>query len=310
MTTELTTVLQDAEASIKAELESKPEVIDKGDNLDVTNLPIEARKWHRVAEAFAVVVDLKSSTQLGVSKHAASTASIYEAATGNAVRILGEFGADYIAIQGDGAVALYWGDRCFERAITAGITVKTFSERLLVPSLEKKWPTSLPEIGTGFKVGIASSPLLVKRVGIPRSDYQEPIWAGKAVNYATKAAQQADRHQMIVTGGVWDRVENNDYLAVSCGCGNGPSDSIWKDAKLERLPEDDADSDGRLLTSMWCETHGTEFCAAVLEGKTKRDDAQAALAALRKSRRDDAFHTAMAAKREQRRNLRRGWGVA
>ncbi|MHB1518924.1 MAG: hypothetical protein ACYCVN_07180 [Acidimicrobiales bacterium] len=90
-------------------------------------LPISARKWHKLDEAVAVVADLKGSTNLGVGKHAASTASIYEAATGGLCRIFDKFDADVVAIQGDGAFGLFWGDQRMERAICAGITVKTFS---------------------------------------------------------------------------------------------------------------------------------------------------------------------------------------
>lgn len=82
--------------------------------------------------------DLKSSTKLGVSKHAASTASIYEAATGGAVKILDDFGADFVAIQGDGGFGLFWGERRNARAVTAGITIKTLSKPHLVKRLENK----------------------------------------------------------------------------------------------------------------------------------------------------------------------------
>lgn len=156
-------------------------------------------------------------------------------------------------IQGDGAFALFWGERRYERALCAGITVKTFSRDMVI-RLEKKW-SDLPE--TGFKVGVASSRLLAKRIGTPRNPaQQEPVWAGKAVNYAAKAAQGADQHELIVTGSVWDVVEKNDCLAVSCPCGTGPSLGIWAD------------------------THGEEYCAAVLDGKRQREDAKALRTAL------------------------------
>jgi hypothetical protein len=131
------------------------------------------------------------------------------------------------------------------------VTIKTFSLDM-VERLEEKWE-NLPE--TGFKVGVASSPLLAKRVGIPRDvDQQEPVWAGKAVNYAAKAAQGADRHELIVTGSVWDTIEKNDYLAMSCPCDGGPSSSIWSDVAIERLPDGDPESEGRVLASSWQRT--------------------------------------------------------
>jgi class 3 adenylate cyclase len=271
MTDDLKQLLDDLDDHVASELKNTPNVIDKGDSLVPSDLPIEARCWHKAHDVVAVVADLKSSTLLGLNKHAASTASIYEAATGGAVQILDAFAADFIAIQGDGALGLFWAENRLARAVCAGITIKTFSEKKLVSRLEAKWP-ALGEIKTGFKIGIASSDLLAKRVGIPRSPHQEPVWAGKSANYATKCAQQADRHQMLVTGSVWDYCEDNDFLAVSCGCGKGPSAGIWRDAEVERLPADDPERTGRLLVVPWCDIHGPEFCSAVMSGERSRPD--------------------------------------
>jgi class 3 adenylate cyclase len=280
---ELLTELDDA---VETELACTPDVVDKGDNLNVGGLPIVARRWHRVADAVAVVADLKNSTKLGIGKWAASTASIYEASTGGLVRIFDQFDADFVAIQGDGAFALFWGQRRYERALCASITVKTFS-RDMVEHLEKKWP-DLPE--TGFKVGVGSSPLLAKRVGTPRNPaQQEPVWAGKAVNFAAKAAQGANRDELIVTGSVWDVVEKNDYLAISCPCGDGPSLGIWSDTVIERLPDGDPEAQGRLLTACWCATHGAQYCAEVLSGHRHRDDAKSLRAALQTSQMRNAL---------------------
>ncbi|MYR07766.1 hypothetical protein GTV32_16300 [Gordonia sp. SID5947] len=267
---QLSGLLGDLDEAVRTELASKPDVVNKGGDLDVDNLPVIARRWHKLNDAVALVADLKNSTKLGTGKHDASTASIYESSTGGVVKIFDRFDADFLAIQGDGAFALFWGEKRYERAVCAGITVKTFSSSM-VARLEKKWP-NLPE--TGFKVGIASSRLLAKRIGTPRNPaQQEPVWAGKAVNYAAKAAQGAERHELIVTGSVWDVVEKNDYLSVSCPCGNGPSLEIWSDTEIKRLPDDDPEAQGRLLSADWCTTHGDEYCAAVLAGDRSRNDA-------------------------------------
>jgi len=303
MTLDLQALLEDLDDRVKGEMAVNPEIIDKGDALDVSALPIAARKWHKLDEAVAVVADLKGSTNLGVGKHTASTAAIYEAATGGLCQIFDQFDADFVAIQGDGAFGLFWGEQRMERAVCAGITVKTFSVKQLVPRLEKKWE-DLP--ATGFKVGMAVSKLLVKRVGVPRTDHQEPVWAGKAVNYAAKCAQQAEAHEMIITGTIWDFVEDNDYLAVTCPCGSGPSSSLWSDVVIDKIHEGDGERAGRRLTSCWCDVHGAEYCDAVLTGKTKRPEAESIVAQVRKAQRDDAFRSAQRRVRENQRNIRRG----
>jgi class 3 adenylate cyclase len=300
---DLSGLLGDLDDAVRTELASTPEVVDKGDDLDVDDLPITVRRWHKLADAVAVVADLKNSTKLGTGKWAASTASIYEASTGGVVNIFDQFDADFLAIQGDGAFALFWGELRYERALCAGITIKTFSQDM-VTRLEKKWP-DLPE--TGFKIGVASSRLLAKRIGTPRNPaQQEPVWAGKAVNYAAKAAQGADRHELIVTGSVWDVVEKNDYLAVSCPCGTGPSLGIWTDTEIERLPDGDPEAQGRLLSACWCDTHGAEYCAAVLDGTRQREDAKTLRTALVASQMRTAIRTKARTERTARLARRRG----
>jgi class 3 adenylate cyclase len=287
----------------KAELACTPIVEDWDGSLDVGSLPITARKWIKVTDVVAVVADLKNSTRLGTRKWAASTASIYQAATGGVVKTFDQFDADFIQIQGDGAFALFWGNKRYERAMCAAITIRTSSVDL-VDRLESKW-TAIPE--TGFKVGVASDRVLVKRIGTPRNPaQQEPVWAGKPVNYAAKAAQCADRHEIIVTGSVWDTISPNDYLAFSCGCdGNGEptkaTNTIWEDLTIERLPEDDHEREGRRLIAPWCRIHGPEFCAAILAGKRQRSDVDEARMSLTKAQMANALRVKAATARENRR---------
>ncbi|MEV1198637.1 hypothetical protein [Microbispora rosea] len=295
-------LLAEVDDTVADELASKPTVEEVGHELDLAKLPIVARKWHRLKDGVAVVADLKGSTQMGLNKHAASTASIYEASTGSVVKILNEFDADFIAIQGDGAFGMFWGERRRERALCAGITIKTFSQKILTPRLEKKWE-SLP--ATGLKVGIANSPLLVKRVGVPRTAHQEPIWAGRAVNYAAKAAQQVDRHEMLVTGSIWAWVLSNDYLAFSCPCGDGPSATIWTDTVIEKIPDGQVDRDGKLLRSTWCDIHGQEYCDAILAGSKRRADAVALRGSVDREERNKSLRWKLYEDYERRNRLSR-----
>ncbi len=265
---DLDDLLDDAEGDVKDAIASMPMIVEKGNALDVGALPIDARKWHRVDEVVAVVSDLRHSTRIVLNRKSASAASIYEASTGGVVQILDKFDVDFTAIQGDGVIGLFWGDKRMERAVCAGITIKTFSFRHLVPRLGAKWSDLQT---TGLKVGVAASPILVKRVGIPRTNHQEPVWAGRAVNYAAKAAQQAEIDQMVVTGSVWDWAEDNEYLAVSCSC-RDPSPEIWQDITIDKVPEEDGEREGKVLTSLWCQVHGGEYCSAVLAGETARGE--------------------------------------
>lgn len=273
MTVDLEQLLDDVGDDIDNVLAKNPTVEDQSD-LNADELPdASGETWYRVENVVAVFVDMHGSTQLSVGKHPASTAAIYRAAMTNAVKVLHDFDADFIQIQGDGAFGLFWGDRAVERGICAGITVKTFSERSLEPKLEKKWPDAP---ASGFKVGMSQGRVLVKKVGTRRNpNEQEPIWAGKPVNYAAKAAQQADSGELIVTASIWLAIENNDYLTVSCGHGGNDSSTmsvLWEDVEIDKLTHDTDEAAGRVLTSCWCPVCGPAYVKAILNGETLRPE--------------------------------------
>jgi class 3 adenylate cyclase len=198
------------------------------------------------------------------------------------VRIVDAFQPEFVDIQGDGLFALYHGNGRYRRALCAAITLKSFSEHKLVPAIEASMPDRFPE--TGLKVGMAAGILAAKKVGVRGTN--EPVWAGKPVNWATKCAAAADRNQLVVTRKVFQKFENNDYVTHSCGCytnaeghrvPGGTLKELWSDTRVDTLP--DADIDCKLLKSSWCVNHGDEFCTAILEGKTNREDVVRSVAA-------------------------------
>lgn len=267
---ELSDLLDEVKGDVQTTLNNVPPVI-VSDDPDADDIPGQgSAKWLKIPNVVAVVADLKNSTQLGTGRHDTSTARTYKAAVEGSVKILSRFEADFIDIQGDGGFGLFWGERAVARAMCAGITVRTFSDTL-VGKLEKSWGSSGgPE--TGFKVGIAMGRVLVKNLGTPRNQAeQEAVWAGRPVNYATKCAQSADRHQIVIAGSVWDSIRKNDYLAYSCACGGKPpSPTLWGDITIDRLNDDERF--GRMTVSGWCVNCGPGFCEAIMAGKRKRDD--------------------------------------
>ena len=90
--------------------------------------------------------------------------------------------------------------------------------------------------------------------------------AGKLVNWAVKAAQQADRHELVATEKVYRHFESNRLVTHSCGCPNGVMATLWKERNVAALP--DTDSLCRVLESAWCEIHGDDYCCWILEGRT------------------------------------------
>lgn len=257
----------------KGELTTPVDIVDCEEFPAEDAIYTDARKWLKIEDVVAVAGDLTNSTKLSLNKHTNTSARIYEAATGGAMRIVmqPEFGPAFVDIQGDGFFALFHGVRPHERALGAAISLKTFSERHLVPLIKQHLSATVPE--TGFKVGLAAGTLAVKRVGAPRKT-SEPVWAGKPVNWAYKCAQQADIHELVVTEKVWNRIKDNDFVRLSCGCdGTGTPSSVstlWTGKTVPALMSHGINC--WVLRQRWCEEHGDEFCQAILDGKTDRND--------------------------------------
>jgi class 3 adenylate cyclase len=231
------------------------------------------RRWLQIEDVVAMVADLKGSTRLSFNRHASSSARTYEAVTGSGIEIVEAFDPAFIDVQGDGFFALFHGKHASARAFCAALTLRTFSERIFVPEIRKVMPDGYPT-DTGLKTGIARSTLLVKKVG---GKTAEPIWAGKAVNYAAKCAQAADAHQIIVTPDVYTLLEGNDYIRYSCRCVSllakafaAAPHPVWDKLHVRSLGEYGRGC--RVRTRPWCETCGNEFADAILSGEHRRDD--------------------------------------
>jgi class 3 adenylate cyclase len=264
---ELATLAEGARKDLKTAVE----VMETDHIPSLDEMYVEARKWRRVKNVVAVSADLKDSTSLSFDKYVNTSARLYEAATGSAVAIFTRFSPGFIQVQGDGMFVLFHGDRALERAFCSAVSLKTFSERHLVPMIHELFSDTFPE--TGYKLGMASGIVAVKKVGVRGTN--EPVWAGKPVNWATKCAQKADRHELVVTSAVYDKLGTNNYVSHSCGCKNGGTPTpLWSDVAVDKLGKH---AQCRLLQSAWCSTHGDEYCQAILDGQKDREDVPATI---------------------------------
>jgi class 3 adenylate cyclase len=265
-------LLNDQHTRARKDLQTPVEIEDVATFPRLTDLYVDKRKWLRIKNVVVVSADLKSSTALSFGKYAQTSARLYEAATGSAVRLMSKFDPQFMDIQGDGIFGLFHGERAFERALCAGITLKSFSIRSLEPMIEELFADGFPD--TGFKVGMSAGILVAKKVGVRGTN--EPVWAGKPVNYAVKCAGKADRHQLIATANVYEKFVGNDYVTHSCGCPDSLPQPLWVDVQVDKLGKH---SQCKLLPVGWCAKHGDEFCSAILDGKRRRDDVTGQVAA-------------------------------
>ena len=192
--------------------------------------------------------------------------------------ILDRFDAKYVDIQGDGIFGLFSGKDSRFLAAACAITMRTEVEREVAVRFEKETSTDW-KLSAG--VGIDHGTLLVRRLGL-RGTKQNEVWAGKPVNMASKLSSLAEPNQVVVPDRVFKHYEGASKLRSrallrSCGC-DGDEEGLGLDASAcettylwegETVSEDlglDFQDTHRLKTK-WCETHGPEFCEAIITGK-------------------------------------------
>lgn len=250
----------------QAEIYGRKRTIEIRNSLpDTTTIPISnPTHWLKVADVVSVFVDMKGSTQLSASVHERGTAGAYQLFTGTAVQLFHAFDAPYIDVRGDGVFALFNPDQVY-RALAAAVTFKTFAEGTFVPTLQEQTGIEL-----GAHIGIDQKTVLVRKIGLKRygdrTDRQNEVWAGKPVNMSAKLASRSEPGELLVSERYFRHI-TDPLVRQSCGCVNGqPTDKksdLWTQVDLAEDERFDFDTAYRLRT-WWCETHGEEYCNAIL----------------------------------------------
>ena len=230
---------------------------------DTNQIPIEnPQNWLKIPDVVCVFVDMRGSTQLSASSHDNSTARAYQLFTGTAVKIFSDFESPYIDIKGDGAFALFDQNQA-HRALAAAVTFRTFSREEFVPLIKNN-----TELDVGCHVGIDMRTVLVRKIGFKRyrsrTDRQNEVWAGRPVNMAAKLSSESNDHELLASDRFFKQLTSR-YALQTCGCPNGEIVDLW--SKKDVSEDDRFDFDfAYSLGSIWCATHGKEFCTELLKG--------------------------------------------
>jgi class 3 adenylate cyclase len=228
---------------------------------DTSDIPLQDQaQWLRIPDVICVYVDMKNSTKLGAYHHDRTTAAIYQLFTGTAVRLFDEFESPYIDVKGDGVFALFDQSQP-HRALAAAVTFKTFAEEVFIPKAKAK-----VEVDIGAHIGIDQRTVLVRKIGLKRvegrTDRQNEVWAGKPVNMGAKLASRTSTRDLLVSDRFHSRL-TDDKARMSCGCPGGTKAYLWQVVDVSGDTLFDFDNAYRLL-SIWCKTHGSEYCEALL----------------------------------------------
>jgi class 3 adenylate cyclase len=225
----------------------------------VDDIPTESSaRWLKIKDVICVYVDMKNSTGLSATHHAATTGKIYTLFTGTAVRLFKEFGASYIDIKGDGVFALFNSNKV-HTAFASAVTFKTFIREEFTGKVTNK-----TSVDTGVHIGIHQATLIVSKIGLrktaSRGDMHNEVWAGKTVNMAAKLASLSGDDEIHVSAHYYKNLKSEKTL-FCCECSD--KTSLWNELDLsddERFSFDDA----KVLKSVWCKTHGAEYLNAII----------------------------------------------
>lgn len=226
-----------------------------------SDFPSEASdKWLKIEDVICVYVDMKNSTQFSASSHGATTGRIYTLFTGTAVRVFKRFGASYIDIRGDGVFGLFNKNKVHS-ALASAVTMKTFAHQTFIPKVQAK----KADFDTGIHIGVDQRTLLASKIGLnktkDKTDMFNEVWAGKAVNFASKIAGFSNDNEILVSEKFYNNIKCRKAL-MSCECGE--EIKLWKeiDTSLEnKVPMDTLYK----LESQWCKIHGADYLQEIIE---------------------------------------------
>lgn len=227
---------------------------------DTNDIPLDDQHWIKIPDVVCVFVDMKNSTGLSATSHERSTARAYQLFTGTAVRLFNSFETPYIDVRGDGVFGLFNQDQVY-RALAAGVTFKTFVEKVFTPTIQARTGLEI-----GGHIGIDQKTVLVRRLGLrrvsQRTDRQNEVWAGKPVSMASKLSSIAGAGELLVSDRYYNRI-TDEHARLSCGCPGGTKVPLWHSVDVSLNSMFDFDLAWR-LGSKWCESHGAGFCDHLL----------------------------------------------
>jgi class 3 adenylate cyclase len=220
-------------------------------------------------EFVCLYVDLNKSSKMSFKKHPQTMAKIYDYFTQNLVDVYNQFDAEYIDIKGDGAFAIFEGEKASFRAFYAAITFKELFDSEISNKFKFEDEGGQKK-GLGCKIGIHKDKILVRKIG-SRKKYNE-VWAGRVVNNAAKLAEKYDILKsedlivntdtpIIVSEKVFDDFEKNkEYGYYVCHNKDTGEDVLSQEKPVFQLQEDLTDNTfgNKFYYSFteWC-----EYCA-------------------------------------------------
>lgn len=250
----------DQQAKLGVKFEKQTEIPMEG--------PAHGGLWFKTPNAVAVFADLKRSTALNVQNPPKVAPVAYSYFVRGMAAVLGRFSARYVDIQGDAVFGLFSGAEAALTATACAIAMRTVMKRDIVGRFQKdakvKWNL---EAG----IGIDQGTLYVRQLGLKEVGRNE-VWSGNPVNVAAKLSSIAGPNQVVVSDNVFAAYGSASQLPAPMRsrlqdfASANKKDRMWaKTPSPKRLKPDFKSI--YLMRARWCESHGEEFCNAIIKGR-------------------------------------------
>ena len=234
---------------------------------------LENPTWLGGDDFFACLyIDLDDSSAISFKHQPELMAKLYDYFTQNIVDFISNdlFRADYIDIRGDGVFGIFEGEDAVRRAFCAGVTFKTFFEKVVCPKF--KGATD----GISCKLALEWDKVLVKKIGRRGDKNNNEVWAGTVVNNAAKLASLSKQTPVSPGNSVFvisDRVhdvlmERMDFAINSCGHtengGKGNVASVWTSIDCSINPNVNGEK-AWWTRANWCDKCGDSYMEEILD---------------------------------------------
>jgi class 3 adenylate cyclase len=156
-------------------------------------------------DATVLYADLADSTGLvdrGSSKFASE---IYKTYLHCAAKIIKAANGVVTGYDGDRIMAVFIGDRKSNSATSAALKINYARTAIIDAALAKQYPTT--DYRVKHSIGIASSKLLVTRVGVRGAN--DLVWVGSAANHAAKLTALGSEFPIWITKPVYDVLDKH-----------------------------------------------------------------------------------------------------
>jgi len=175
------------------------------------------------------------------------------------------FEADYVAVHGDGVLAVFTGNGACVKAFLASVSFLTACEEYIEPNIKNK---TSGRVCVKCRCGVSYGSTIVKRIG-RRGSWNNEVWAYRTANETAKLCSLAEPGKLVVNEKAFNRLQGCTEVSLSCGCHvnrehrrkierKGEKKQLWKELDYEILKNTNIDKAWE-LQSIWYPEHGAEY---------------------------------------------------